>query len=540
MSNNSPLQKVEFLNVLNQLAPREYVNFTKCFPFDNDKEQEAVSHLQRCVDDCVQQNPHLAGTIVSIPRTPQQDVLARTLVDPTGEHSRVIIDARWPSSFFTSGGNRVALNYGELRASGFSPGLFFDDVFAPMGDPAAAALAAGDDGESDSSSVPILLPRVVFIPGGLLLGVFMHHAMADGVVATALIDDLAARSRGVKRESLPRKGYLPKSQYLPLGQLSAALEQHRCDLHETQGLSSEETVTEILPEWTTITNATAFSNTAKINFSIKNSLPVNQSPRVGKIFHVSKARIEELRETLAQSANKPASKPPSTFVTLMALVWSYVAKARMRAVGVADWSALHERGKNKTSNTADDSNEGDMAAQSCVVAAWHPSIKGRGRGFSQETLDAIDDFCGNMAICPIATLPTTQLLWQAADSSPTQTDKGAHAQKEALAAIAAPLTQLINSLDADFIRQRPALLETLPDVGALAMNYDFEAPQNVFFNSHRYLAGADTEWDIPGLILDDNDDGDGTAAPEVAVAGGVASPRSSARAGRPGGRVPSW
>ncbi|KAK8029938.1 hypothetical protein PG993_011229 [Apiospora rasikravindrae] len=490
---------MEPLHILNQTAPRDYVNFTLCFPFDDDKAQEAVKHLQRCVDDCIQQNPHLAGTL-RVQHTPQRNTLAYVPA-PAGDRPRVVVQQLRPSSFSSANGGSTAFTYDELRAGGFSPGLFFDDVFAPAGNPA----------DLDEGSVPIMRVHAIFIPGGLLLGVFIHHAVADGVVATALIEHLAARTRGEKL--LPRGGLLPKSQRLPLGRPSAEFEQRAGHLRENNGLSNEQIMGKMLPEWTTTDPKTG------PDFSIKNRLPANKSRRVGKIFHISKTKLTKLSRALAAQGSREGEgnrKPPSTNVALMALVWAYVAKARMRAAGADSWSALlmGEMG------TVDEKN---MAAQLTVVAAWQPSSAssalslknpgGRGEGFGQETLDAVADFCGNAAMCPITALPTTQLLWRAASSRSSTTttttaqeensttEVGAK-QEEALATIAASITQSLDSLNAEFVRRRAVLLEGLSDVTAMAMDHDFEAPQNVLFNSHRFLAGPDTVWDIPGLLAD--------------------------------------
>ncbi|KAK8859360.1 anthranilate n-hydroxycinnamoyl/benzoyltransferase [Apiospora arundinis] len=486
----------EPLHVLNQVAPREYVNFTLCFPFNDDMAQEAVTHLQHCVDECLQQNPHLAGAIQE-QDTPQRNTLAYT-PQPT----RVAIEQLRPSCFVSSDGSRRALTYDDIRAGGFSPGLFWGEIFAPVGNPAIV----------DNNLVPVLIVRTIFVKGGLLLGVFIHHAMSDGLVATALINDLAARSRGEELGSIPNGGVLPGRQQLPLGRPSAEFEERVRDLRETRGFSSEETMAALLPEWTTVTTAPD----REVNFSIKNPLPANQSPRVGKIFHISKTKLQRLSQTLAGIGSKP-----STNVALMALFWAYVAKARMRAVGVEDWSALQsarEKEKKVISNGNGNNHDNDMAAQAIVVAAWKPSSKsslerkdtganGRGGGFGPETLDAIDHFCGNMAKTPIATLPSTQLLWQAAGSSAQEEESvgtQAKKQEEALAEIAAVITRSLDTLDAEFVRQRAAMLESLADVTVMAMDHDFEAPQNVLFNSHRFLAGADTVWDIPGLLAEAN------------------------------------
>lgn len=533
---------MEPLHIVNQVAPREYVNFTLCFPFEDDKEQEAVNHLQRCVDACIQQNPHLAGTLRG-QNTPQRNTLA--YIPPERERHRggavVVVEQLRPSEFSCARGNsssKLSFTYNELRAGGFSPGLFFDELFAPAGDPAAVV----------EGSVPIMCIHAIFVPRGLLLGVFIHHAMADGAVATALIDDLAARSRG--EMVLPRGGLLPKSQNLPLGRPSMKFEQDVRSLRESKRLDNEEIMAEMLPEWTTK------DPNRGVRFSIKNCLPSNPSPRVGKIFHFSKTRLMKLSQALAQEElSRGSTKPPSTNVALMALIWAYVAKARMRAVGVDDWSALLRKGK-KTSNdksSGGDTGDNEMAAQLTIVAAWNPRVASpsstkskwqageRGSGFGQETLDALEDFCGNAAKCPIAALHSTRLLWQGAAeatakasfidaTAPTNlttttdnparngietTQGGDEGGLEALAKIAALITRSLDSLDAEFVRRRAALLEALPDATAMAMDHDFEAPQNVLFNSHRYLAGADTVWDIPGLLAADDGGGGMRRKPEV-------------------------
>ncbi|KAK8079051.1 hypothetical protein PG994_002858 [Apiospora phragmitis] len=524
---------MEPLHIVNQVAPREYVNFTLCFPFENDRAQEAVAHLQQCVDACIQQNPHLAGAL-RVQNTPQRNTLAYVHAPPGGQH-RVGVQQLRPTSFSSARGSRTAFTYDELRAGGFSPGLFFDDVFVPAGNPAIVDGDGDGDGEGEGS-VPVMRVHAIFIPGGLLLGVFIHHAMSDGVVATALIDDLAARSRG--EMILPKQGRLPKSQYLPLGRPSSEFEQRVRCLRETNGLSNEEILAEMLPEWTT-----ADPNRGP-DFGIKNCLPANRSPRDGKIFHFSKARLAELSGAIARAGDGEGSiiKRPSTSVALMVLIWAYVAKARMRAAGVGDWLDLLKREK-KNDNGNDDKNKGrNMAAQLLIVADWKPSFVssvssstenktggggggrgGRGGGFGQETLDAIEDFCGNTIKCPIAILPSTQLLWQAASSSSssiTQEDsdttkedadtvEAAGPQKQELAELAAIIARPLDSMNAEFVRRRAALLETVSDITAMAMDHDFEAPQNLLFNSHRFLAGADTVWDIPGLLADKDNSSEG-------------------------------
>ncbi|KAK7964173.1 trichothecene 3-O-acetyltransferase-like protein [Apiospora saccharicola] len=523
---------MEPLHVMNQVAPREYVNFTLCFPFEDDKEKEAVNHLQRCVDDCVQQNPHLAGTIRE-QDTPQRHTLA--YVQPEREQPRgtVVVEKLRPSKFEAAHGDVTtssSFTYEKLRAGGFSPGLFFNDPFYPAGDPAAAH--GGD--------VPVLCVCANFVPGGLLLGVFIHHAMADGGVATALIDDLAARSCG--KTVLPRRGFLPKSQYLPLGRPSAEFGQHVDSLREAKGLSSEEITPEMQVGWTTK------DSDGKARFSIRNSLPANTVPRVGKIFHFSKAKLTNLSQALATAravgSEGGNGKPPSTNVALMALIWAYVTKARMRAVRADDWSAPLGKGKKKRndSSSRSESEKDDMSAQLTIVATWKPSPSlttnkkgggGRGSGFGPETLDALEDFCGNVAnLCPIAALPTTQLLWRAATATATATAEkrnrdaaGTRSRRrgeegiKALAEITTFITHTIDSLDAEFVRRRAALLENLEDITAIDMDHDFEAPQSVLFNSHRFLAGADTGWDIPGLFSVDSGGGGAGVGVNHSIAG---------------------
>ncbi|KAK8112755.1 hypothetical protein PG984_013281 [Apiospora sp. TS-2023a] len=557
---------MEPLHVLNQVAPREYVNFTLCFPFEDDQEQEAVNHLQRCVDDCVQQNPHLAGTIRE-QDTPQRHTLAYVPPEWKQQRGAVVVEQSRPDSFDTAYGkvSTSSFTYEKLRAGGFSPGVFFNDPFYPAGDPTVVK----------GGSVPVTRVLAIFVTGGLLLGVFIHHAMADGGVATALIDDLAARSCG--KTVLPRGGRLPKSQYLPQGRPLAEFEQRVDSLRKAKGLGSEEITPEMQVGWNTK------DSDGKARFSVRNSLPANTDPRVGKIFHFSKVKLAKLSLALAQGLEGGNAKPPSTNVSLMALIWAYVAKVRMRAVGVKDWSALPGKENKKGNNGSRiESEKDDMPAQLTIVATWKPTPSsaankkeggGRGSGFGQETLEALEDFCGNVAnLCPIAALPTTRLLWQAATATAevinqansaatttstttitatnttrneTETPRGHEAERggeegiKALAEIATLITRTIDSLDAEFVRRRAALLEALEDITAIDMDHDFEAPQNVLFNSHRFLAGADTEWDIPGLLTVDSGGGAGVGvnhsiagAPNSGVGGSTRRKPEIIRKGR--------
>ncbi|KAK6836645.1 hypothetical protein PG987_007140 [Apiospora arundinis] len=320
----------EPLHVLNQVAPREYVNFTLCFPFNDDMAQEAVTHLQHCVDECLQQNPHLAGAIQE-QDTPQRNTLAYT-PQPT----RVAIEQLRPSCFVSSDGSRRALTYDDIRAGGFSPGLFWGEIFAPVGNPAIV----------DNNLVPVLIVRTIFVKGGLLLGVFIHHAMSDGLVATALINDLAARSRGEELGSIPNGGGSPRQTATTPGPAVGRVRGARARPARDSGGSAARR------PW--------------LRFCLNGRL----SPQLQT---GSKTKLQRLSQTLAGIGSKP-----STNVALMALFWAYVAKARMRAVGVEDWSALQsarEKEKKVISNGNGNNHDNDMAAQAIVVAAWKPSSK---------------------------------------------------------------------------------------------------------------------------------------------------------------------
>ncbi|KAK2592774.1 hypothetical protein QQS21_009517 [Conoideocrella luteorostrata] len=352
-------------------------------------------------------------------------------------------------------------DYAELKAKGF---------------PAQAFVGPSFDLEhswTDRSKIPVVKVHARIISGGLMLCVYVHHSTTDGMGMNNFM------SRFARYTLLPdysvyhlRDASIKKHFELPDDITSAPTDQN-----------SFEHLMEQCPEYWI---APKYSGPLTFNFS-PSEVPFESITKEGRIFVFNADSIELLKETATKYhplIDNDVYIRPSTFACLTALTWVSVIISRRE---VAQTVSM------------------EKSARLLLNASWAR------RAFTKLIHDSTSNTNANgntVAMVnlqvELSNLVTARLSQEVTPATGRAFAKVVHLIEVALA-----------SITDDFVATRTAMIRAAPDPRMIGVDHDPLDPHDFIINSWRHL-GADTRWNLPGVIGDEEArDADGSVCPDA-------------------------
>ncbi|KAI1817004.1 hypothetical protein GGS20DRAFT_582877 [Poronia punctata] len=409
------LSTQEPLSVFNQCSPRGYICVVLCFPCDDDRRGDAALHLRQSLKRLAQARPLFAGRLENT------------------SDGRVVIrrSSTYDIPFEVRDTEDEGLDYEQLRRKEFPPGTFIQPRFAIPG------LV-----DSKSTSLPVSKVDVAFCRGGLMLSIFLQHAITDGGSLRVFLEAFGNQTRNTYTR-LPCDQKLRVSTPRSIGVASNKLSDP----------SAFKRLVASCPEYATLPDLSGPTQPRMYN----TGLPIPDIQRVGKIFVFTTERLHKLRE-LIQELNG-TSELPTAYMSLATLVFAHITKARIETEPIVT---------------------GIEASQ--TASLWN-SVNWRPRAF----LGATDNYFGN-AVLPAVTRVSRE-----------QVNAACYDDGE-LARLTPLVKASIDVVDEEYVSRRMAMMSQAPDPRMVGVNYDPRSPESLCVNTWRHF-GADVEWRIPGVSV---------------------------------------
>lgn len=140
------------LSTVDQAAPRTYLRYALTFACSSDEIAAATEKLQSAVKRTVNEIPMLAGNVTN---NDQQSLVVKVTLEQIEGFTATITHLE--DSHYS---------YATISQSGVSP-IYLDADFTPLSD--------DPDGEAN----PACAMQANFVEGGLILVIYLHHAVAD-------------------------------------------------------------------------------------------------------------------------------------------------------------------------------------------------------------------------------------------------------------------------------------------------------------------------------------------------------------------------
>ncbi|EPE08601.1 c-8 acyltransferase [Ophiostoma piceae UAMH 11346] len=467
------------LSAWDQAAMRGYIRVCLCFPFDQSRLDDAVSHLKASLARLAHQRPDFSGTI----ETREGGIL--WLNKAPNEIPLYVEDLteKFPYA-----------SYDKLKEAGFPPGAFVGQHFnhpCPMGE--------------NLPPVPVSVIKAYLIPGGLILGTYFCHAFADGNCLRIFLECLSAQTCGQSID-------LPSNKRLnaPFANDTNPSTSDNLDLTPLLKKTPEYAV---LPDITGPTQPRLRPG----------GRPMDEIERTGKLFVFKNSRLDELREIIsgwapcegnennADSANGHATghtngrtisgsqecrhtngqpcyssgsesnsskeslqttRKPSKYTCIAGLTFRGIVKARL--------SEPKEAQHYPYTPGVDD------------VARLQTMVNWTSRAFRADN----PEYYGNataVAVTEVNCHPRDTSILLGRDG-----DKAQGGDLETLSQLVYKIENTIASVDEDFVNARTEMFSRISDPRRIGLEFDPRTPQDLGFNTWRFF-GAETYWNIPGV-----------------------------------------
>lgn len=443
------------LSTWNQVAMRTYVRQVFCFPLNEhlDDFNELCTRIKLGLALACSRFPHFAGKIVLGPCVTQGAVYVSTTANDVVSFK--FFDNRQDSSFGWS--------YPELKAQGFPCKAFVGPWFGlPYN------LTEGGPG------VPVTEVHARIVRGGgLLLCVYIHHSISDGIGMCNFISTFASYTLQLESDVGHVDMEYPANIDVDI------------PCHKTAALikgSSFEELMEKCPEYTILPQLTG--PTAPC--TRQDWVPaLGDVPKTGRIFKFNQDKISMLK-SMAQGwakGNVIFSKGtyPSTFACLAAVTWSFCTVARLA-------SQPHQATNNNTHDDKKGVSTDDMS-HLLIPASW------RRRAFK----DSLDGYASN-AVCMsriYASVDSHFVIGDGASSTASPATAAANKADE-LGKLICFIDSSITAIDEKGVATRTAMFRAARDPRMVGVNLDPQDPRDFIVNSWRHL-GGDIAFDLPGV-----------------------------------------
>lgn len=415
---------------------RVYARLFLFFPFPNlEHAVFAIDALRRGLVATLHKLPYLAGSI--------------SLPDPSKGHLQVIyngdtvdVDISTIFSATLEAAHNSQYDYNELVADGFSSLQLPMDVFCPEtlqyhpalddGDPFAERMTTFSKG----LPLPVFAAQATFIPGGIVLSMWQHHSVADGIGLMRLYEKWSQAVRTSGNNHINELGFGSRE----LESLPQKFVSNDEDSMLRQAFESMAQSIQAFP-------------------SVKNPDPGASPLRhasykvTTKVFRFSLATILSLRAFLSNAAQSRVTG----FVALAALIWAHVTHVRI--------GLLETRGYPKTTLS--------------VVVDLRQYL---GSPYNSP------DYKGNLVLCakPTITLPISSCSMPSSSLT-----------KEHIAQIAIKISKSLLAIDQNWITARLAQLVSNPSSSENS-ELRFSNGPDLYITSWQHI-GADCQWDIPAV-----------------------------------------
>ncbi|KAI0534744.1 hypothetical protein GGR58DRAFT_515902 [Xylaria digitata] len=400
------------LSVFNQCSPRGYICVVLCFPCDDSRRRDAESHIRQSLTRLTKENRLFAARLYT-----NSDGVAFIKQSSDFDIPFEVIPSRY--------GKEV--DYEQLKREEFPPGLFVDPRYGIPG-----------LGGSNRDPVPLSKVDVTFVRGGLLLSIFLQHAITDGSSLRVFLEALGNQTRNISAHS-------PSEQKLRVS--SPIL--HSIASRMLTDESAFRRSVERCPEYAILSDLSGPTQ------PLMQKTPIQDPERIGKIFVFTKERLDELRDCI-QKKNK-SNYRPTAYMSLATLAFAHITKARVETESFPI---------------------GLLPKQN--VELWN-SVNWRSRAFPGTT----ENYFGN-AVLPAVTRVTRERVHAACYDN------------RDLALLVPLVKESIDVVNEDYVSQRMSMMSQAPDPRMVGVNYDPHSPEMLAFNTWRHF-GADVEWNIPGV-----------------------------------------
>ncbi|CAA9963150.1 Transferase domain containing protein [Pyrenophora teres f. maculata] len=290
---------------------RVYGRYYIIFPFsDRNLENIAIKALRTGFKEVLRQYPYLLGT-VEMPdaSSGQLRVIYPDAINIDKEAERV----------FTASNDAAKdpkFDFDKLEKDSFLPEDLPPKVFCPKLVKYHPGLDDGDPFAERATSMhkgplPVFATQASFIPKGLVLGVWFHHAVTDGSGNARVLQVWSNAVRGLKDAG--------SSSF-------STLSVPPCDTLEKHSLVRRKLV-----------DRASDPNPPKLQQVTRHPLRQNADYKViTKMFRFSSIEIDQFREALSRSLSGPKKAKISRFATLGAIIWAHIIRARLPLIKASE------------------------------------------------------------------------------------------------------------------------------------------------------------------------------------------------------------
>ncbi|EFX00145.1 anthranilate n-hydroxycinnamoyl/benzoyltransferase [Grosmannia clavigera kw1407] len=436
-----------------QASMRSYIRVVLCFAFDNTAIDAAVQHIRGSLKRLACQRPAFSGSI---------EVHAGGIVHLRTSNKPQLGEATIPFTTVDISSKFPYASFDELKEASFPPAAFVAPHFNQP-----CVVGEGLPG------VPVAVVKAFIIPGGLLLGIYFNHAVADGDCLRVFLEAFAGQTC-----HQPSFGPSTMEHHVPLS---------RRQINGTDiGL---EKLLERIPEYS-ILDEPLGPTMPRLRAE---GVPMDEIPKIGKIFVFNNERLNELRSFIAAESSRTQKKTGTgccrplfqngdvganyinytNYTCLAALTWAHITRARL----------------------ADKNRYVPYSADLDETALLQTMVNWKTRAFKEKN----KDYFGNATAVAATQVPTRAVLVEAASD------------RSRLAELVATIDKTISSVDEDYVRDRTEFFTRVPDPRLIGLRFDPRTPQDLGFNTWRFF-GSDTKWTIPGV---GSGSGRGATSPDV-------------------------
>ncbi|KAF2827080.1 hypothetical protein CC86DRAFT_406308 [Ophiobolus disseminans] len=167
------------LSIVDQCTFRKYIKDLFVFPFpDISRADDALHALRTGLSLTLRHYPHMAGTLI-VPDL-SRGYLKATYPDPVSpDHGNMMLAASFDQAA------NPQFDYRIMEKEGFPPAMLPPNLLCPTGLQNHPGLghpyAETGTGATMGYAIPVMRAQATFIPGGLVLSVYGHHGVLDGI-----------------------------------------------------------------------------------------------------------------------------------------------------------------------------------------------------------------------------------------------------------------------------------------------------------------------------------------------------------------------
>lgn len=433
------IQELHLSCVDQQYHIRSYGRVLTFFQFDDlGLKGKAFRALQHGFAKTLHHFPYLTGTLELSQSSPDH----LRVVWSESANSEIEIDvSRLLSADFTIA-QGPEYEYSNLEATRFAPSAFPAEAFCPRllrnhpGLDEGDNYAAGRTTFKKGIPLPIMAAQATFIPGGLVLSLWLHHSVLDGTGWSRILEvwssytsqySSGATSSFEKAETL--KSPLP-SKSLPTNPSAPRL-----------------ALDDVVKDFAAL-------NGARTSTTRSSAQHLREGPYtvLTKLLHIDATLVSNFRLSLSSQTDTHIT----VFVTLAALLGAYITEARS--------NLLVSRGLTK-------------ATFSIVINAR----KHMGPSYANA------DFLGNLMLSASVTY----------EPSPSTQQQLQERRIDVLAPLARAIAHAIKSVDTSWILNRLASISCSSHLLTENSDFLFANGPDLYITSWQHM-GADYEWHIPG------------------------------------------